>query len=206
MFRHRLALDTRSPATRAAALLAAGAYAVHELRYAIAFGEDAPHMLAEHGHSYMSAVVPLIGLLLALGLGSWVAALARAHRDKVGEAEPRRLSSAWLAATASLIGIYVLQETLEGLLSPGHASAAAAVLGSGGWLAGPLALLFGAVIALLLRGARAATKYAARSEVGRAWCLIAPAPLLAVSAGVYVALRTPLLACNRAGRAPPLTS
>src|SRR5829696_7881117 len=150
MFRPSLRLDPRSPATRCAALLAAGAYAVHELRYALVFGDHSGSVLDDHGHSYMGAVVPIIGLLLALGLGSWVAALARAHRTRSGEVERRTLPAAWFAASGSLLAVFALQESLEGLLAPGHPSGVAAVLGGGGWTAVPLALAFGAVIALLL--------------------------------------------------------
>lgn len=207
MFRRRFAIDPASPATRAAALLAAGAYAVHELRYAIAFGDHAPHVLEEHGHSHMSLVAPVIGLALALGLGSWVAALARAHRDRVGEPERRPFSSAWLAAAGSLVSIYGLQETLEGLLAPGHPSGLAAVFGGGGWIAAPIALLVGAAIALLLRGARAATRHAARSAIERAWYLIAPSRVRCLGDGLgYVASRRSAIACNRGGRGPPVVS
>ena len=206
MFSRLLAPDPRSPATRTAALLALAAYAVHELRYAIAYG-DAAHMLEEHGHSYMSALVPILGLLLALGLGSWVAALARARRDGLGEAETRGLGSTWLAASGSLIAIFAFQETLEGLFSPGHGSGLAAVFGSGGWTAVPLALVFGAGIALLLRGARAATRRVANWKPMRVWRWTLP------RAGYSIAFaetaphpRACVLARNGAGRAPPFTS
>jgi len=200
-------IDPRSPTARAGALLAVGAYAVHELRYAITFGDRAPHVLEEHGHSYMSAAVPFLGLMLAIALGSWVTALARAHRKRTGEAEQRGFGAAWLAASASMFGIFALQETAEGLLARGHLSGAAAIFGGGGWTAVPLALLFGAVIALLLRGARAATRRAASYNIAPVWRSASPLPPLgATHGGVLVRPRPRLLACNRAGRGPPAAS
>ena len=43
---------------RLASLLAAGALAVHELRYALAYGDHAGHEAAAQGHAYLSLVVP----------------------------------------------------------------------------------------------------------------------------------------------------
>jgi len=208
MFRRRPALiDPRSSAARTGALLAVGAYAVHELRYAIALGEQAPHVLEHHGHSYMSAVAPIVGLVLAIALGSWITAIARAHRDRSGEVERRGLGAAWLASSASLFGIFAMQETLEGLLSPGHLNGAAAVLGGGGWTALPLALLFGAVLALLLRGARAVTRRAAAYSIAPVWRTVPrPVSLRPMFGFVLARPRLGLIACNQAGRAPPAVS
>jgi len=200
-------INPRSPAMRAGTLLALGAYAVHELRYAITFGGGTSHVLEDHGHSYMSALVPVLGLLLAVALGSWVMAIVRAHRDRVGEPERRGFSAAWLAASASMFGIFALQETIEGLVAPGHMGGAAAVFGAGGWTALPLALVVGAVVVLLLRGARAATRRVASSSFARPWRPLAP-PLAFAGAytGVEVCVRHRALAGNCADRAPPAIS
>lgn len=207
MLRRLPRLESRSPATRAAVLLAFGAYAVHELRYVIAFGRASDTVVAGHVHSYMGAVVPIMGLLLAVGLGSWVAALARANRRGRGEAERHRLPAAWLAASGSLLTVFTVQESVEGLLAPGHPTGIVAILGGGGWTAVPLALVLGAAIALLLRGARAATRCAAACRIpcDLQYRVTAarPAP---VWCGPAAGQRLPVIASNRAGRGPPRLS
>jgi hypothetical protein len=209
MFRRTFVIDPRSSAARAAALLAIGAYALHELRYALAFGDAAPHVLDEHGHSYMGAIVPVLGLVVALGLGSWVTALLHAHRTARGENERGGIVKPWLAASASLMAVFSVQETLEGVLSPGHPSGVAAILGQGGWTSAPLALAIGLALVLLLRGARAATRHVATAHKGEsAWrWLVVPAPLPSRTfADAATRPRLGALARQAAERAPPIAS
>jgi len=100
----------------------------------------------------------------------------------------------------ALFALYAVQESLEGLLESGHPVGLAGVLGHGGWVAVPLALLLGLVVALLLRGraaivghvagraARGASRRPARSLLRLP--RISPAPLEP-------------LAGHLAGRGPP---
>jgi len=68
-----------------------------------------------------------------------------------------------------LLAIFVGQECLEGLIAAGHPAGPAAVLAAGGWIAMPLALAIGtllAVVARLLEGVEQAIAvvHAERSE------------------------------------------
>jgi hypothetical protein len=130
---------------RLAAILALGAFGVHQLRYLIAFGDAAGHELARQGHGYMTDLTaPLAVLILA-------AALATLIRGTEG-ATPTRAPLARRIAVfaAALFAIYIGQESLEGLIS-GHPLGPGAVLAHGGWIALPLAVAIGALSALLAR-------------------------------------------------------
>src|SRR5438309_135790 len=72
---HRLA--ALSPALRGAALMPAAALAVHQLRYALAYGGGASHALAAQGHAYLSSLTPWIVLLAGLALGGSLGALVQ---------------------------------------------------------------------------------------------------------------------------------
>ena len=43
---------------RGAALMPAAALAVHQLRYALAFGDGAPQALSAQGHAYLTSIAP----------------------------------------------------------------------------------------------------------------------------------------------------
>jgi hypothetical protein len=122
---------------RAASILAVGAFALHQLRYLIASGASS----AEHSaHGYMTDLMaPIAVLVLA-------AALATLIRGTEGAAPARAPLGRRIALFAgALFAIYVGQESLEGILTAGHL----AVLAGGGWVAVPLALGIGALLALL---------------------------------------------------------
>ena len=57
---------------------------------------------------------------------------------------------------AAILTVFISQELLEGAFAAGHAAGLAGVFGGGGWLAVPLALLAGALAALIDRGVFAA--------------------------------------------------
>lgn len=145
---------------RAAALLSAGAYAVHELRYLVGYGGSAPHAQAEQGHAYLQVLGPITGGVLAVTFGWFLAGLARPPADR-RPAQLGALGRPWLASSVALLVIYVVQELLEGALASGHPAGIAGVLGTGGWSAAAFALAVGALIALLLRGADAAVVWSA---------------------------------------------
>jgi hypothetical protein len=131
---------------RLAAILAVGAFAVHQLRFLIAFGGASSAELAQQGHRYMSELMAPIAVLVLAGV------LATLLRGTEG-ASPTRSPLARRVAvfTAALLSIYVGQESLEGLLAAGHPGGPAALLAHGGWLALPLALAIGGLCALLVR-------------------------------------------------------
>lgn len=126
-------------------MLALGAFAVHQLRYLIAHGSDSSATLAEHGHAYLAAVAtPLAGLVLA-------ALAATLLLARFGGAVRRRAPLAPLLYALALIAIYSGQELIEGAASAGHPGGAEALIGGAGWIAVPLALALGSLVALVMR-------------------------------------------------------
>jgi hypothetical protein len=138
---------------RTAGALAACAYAVHSLRYALAYGSHAGAELQRQGHAYLAGAPVLLTALLALAAAELVRAVARG--DRAPDAAPS-LTRTWALAAVALMAIFGVQESLEGLLAAGHPAGVAAVVGGGGWLAAPLAIAFGLLVAVVERGARAA--------------------------------------------------
>lgn len=189
---------------RAGALIAVGALGVHDLRYLLAYHGHASQELAVQGHAYLRLATPAIAGLLVLAAAAFAARVMRAYAS--GDGERRLLPSTprlWALASALLIGVYSTQEWMEGLLSEGHAGGIGAPFSHGGWLALPLALLIGFLIALALRGA--ATAIAAAAARGRARLRpLAPAQLPSpVAHSVWLAPSLGALARRLAPRAPP---
>ncbi|HEY7120975.1 MAG TPA: hypothetical protein VH329_00320 [Solirubrobacterales bacterium] len=127
---------------RLAAILALGAFGLHQLRYTLAFGSSGE--FAEQGHRYMTALLPAIAVL---ALAGFVATLIRGTEGASPSGTPliRRVA----VFAAALLAIYVAQESLEGILLAGHPAGVGAFLANGGWLALPIALAIGALSALL---------------------------------------------------------
>jgi hypothetical protein len=191
---------------RAGALIAVGALGVHDLRYVLAYHGHAGEELALQGHAYLRFATPLIAGLVVLAAAALAARVMRAYASGDGN-EPRPLPSTsrmWALAAALLIGVYSTQEWVEGLLSSGHPGGIAAPFSHGGWVALPLALTIGLLIALLLRGAAAAIAVAAskgRARLRQA----APAQLpSSVARSVWSAPKLSVLARRLAPRAPPV--
>jgi hypothetical protein len=178
---------------RAGSLLAAGSLAVHELRYLVGYGGEG----RVSGHGYLAWLAPLVALALAAACGAW---LGRIGRDD----GRRRPALTWLGASASLLLTYVVQETAEGLTAHDHPG----LLAHGGWLAAPIALAVGGLIALALRGARAADRAAA--SAARPWSPLSatavPSPVFFRLAAAPLVPRRRVLARRLAGRGPPLFS
>ncbi|HLM50292.1 MAG TPA: hypothetical protein VK279_07075 [Solirubrobacteraceae bacterium] len=185
----RLALSLRC-----AALLGAGALAVHELRYALA----GPAVSGTEGHDYMAAAGGVAVATLAVAIGLF---LARVARPAPGErhAAPAR-ARLWGAATAALLTIYAGQELAEGALSAARPDGPGALLAHGGWIAVPLAVLVGLLVAGALRGAQAVL---ARAAARRAAPLPRAPRRIRSRASATPPRRTRAAAAPAAGRAPP---
>jgi hypothetical protein len=85
----------------------------------------------------------------------WFAgSLALAHKGRPIDSSGAPFSRLWAIATVALVAVYTLQEGLEGQLAPGHPAGLVGIFGHGGWIVFPLALAIGALIALVLEGAR----------------------------------------------------
>jgi hypothetical protein len=178
------------------------ALAVHQLRYLLAYGPKGSSELAETGHSYLNSLTPWLVLVLALGIGTFLARLGRAWRSgNAHRSRQRHFIALWLAASAGLVMIYAGQEFLEGLFATGHPAGLVGIFGDGGLWALPAALAIGAVLALVVRGGHAALELAARLSRRAPRARARPAPAYPPAAPL---LRppSPLAACS-AGRAPP---
>jgi len=138
-----------------AALVPAAAFAVHQLRFVLAFGGRASAELADTGHSYLHSVVPWIVLLVGLSVGAFLWTVGRAVSG--GRSTSRRTASflvLWLVCAACLLAIYCTQEFLEGLFATGHPTGLEGIFGFGGWWAIPSAAAVGLVLGAILYGAR----------------------------------------------------
>lgn len=184
---------------RFASLVAAGAMAVHELRYLIGGHGAAPESA---GHAYLPLAGLGAALLVAAACAQLLALVVGARRT--GRREPDALGfvAAWLVASLSIAAVFVAQELLEGLIAGDRATGLATVLGSGGWVALPAAAAVGALVAVALAGARAVVAAAARGSARRSQP--APRPPLRRPLARGHRRVTDVLATNLAGRAPPL--
>jgi len=182
---------------RAAALVLAAALALHELRYLIA-GRPAGEAF-ESGHGYL----PLVGVAASIFLGAATAmlvrALARARRTGSPGERPVSFSRAWILATGALLALHLGQELLEATLSK---TGPAAIVANGALLVAPLAVVFGALVALGLRGARQALSAAARSAPASR--PLGPAPYAPKPWSPPARRQASPLALHLSQRAPPL--
>lgn len=128
---------------RAIALFGAGAVAIHQLRYAISYGDSAPHALAAH-HAYFDLALPAVATVFVVALAAMLTRIARGRADSPGRRTP--FVALWLCCALALGTIYGVQESLEG----------AGALAGGGWIGLALAFPAGFLVAIALRGADAA--------------------------------------------------
>jgi len=181
------------------ASFSAAAFAVHELRYLFAFGGDAGEVLVSQGHAYLQIVCALVGLLVVCAAVQLLALTA--GRDRLTPGDPRGVRGRWASASVALVVIFALQEFVEGSLAAGHPAGVMGVFGGGGWLAIPLAVVFGLIVAVVLREAEAVLD-AKPLRVSRPVVVAAVAGLVARVS--VLRWRSALLAEHLVGRGPPL--
>jgi hypothetical protein len=178
----------RTLTPRAAALLAAGSVAIHQLRYAIGYGHAADHELAVQGHGYFEFALPVVVALTVLAL---CAVLLRLARGGSRPRPPAPFGAAWLGSVVVLAAIYGIQESVEG----------AGVVAGGGWIGLALAVPAGLLVALAVRGVHAAEALAPHRAAVRFTtflpAVIAHRPRLRAITGVSRSL---------GARAPPLAA
>jgi len=187
-----------------AALLPAGAFAVHQLRYWLAFGSHAGAELADQGHSYLHSVVPWIVLLIGLSLGTFLLALGRALGGRCSV--PRytvSFAGLWLFCATCLVAVYTTQEFLEGLFATGHPGGLAGIFGYGGWWSIPAALAVGLVLAAAFHGARRVLRAVAERCAPPAAIVGRPPAVVRVRRDVLLPALAPL-ADGWSGRGPPM--
>jgi hypothetical protein len=172
---------------RSLALLGAASAAIHQLRYAIGYGNDASAALAAHPHGYLAAAMPGIVTALAIVIAA-VLMRAAGARPRIGNTGVRSFAALWIACAIALALTYALQETLEG---------AGAFAGSG-WIGLALAIPAGFVVALALRGADAAESLRLRDALLRV-VSTSSTPLRVA----HSPLRTRFVALRLSARGPP---
>jgi hypothetical protein len=187
---------------RAVALLASGAFTLHQVRFVLGYGSHASEALKLQGHSYFPLVEALIAVLLASALIFFLRALIGARRGRRMEAPWPSFGRLWTFSAGALVAVYTLQEGFEGEFSARHPSGLAGVYGHGGWTSIPLAIAIGALVALLLKGAQCAIELS-RERI--------PSPRLRPHRSEWPSLpdRFPepgALSRKLAPRGPPLTS
>jgi hypothetical protein len=185
------------------ALMPPAAFAVHQLRYWLAFGGHAGPVLERQGHLYLHSLAPWLVLAVAVAIGAFLQALGRALGGQ--SSLPRytlSFGALWLICTASLVALYASQELLESLFATGHPAGLAGVLGYGGWWSVPAALAVGLVLAAAFHGARWALHEVAERRAGtlrvRRTRALMPRPCFCVPAP-----RLAPLADGWSGRGPP---
>jgi hypothetical protein len=115
-------------ASRTSALIALGAFVVHQLRYV---GDGAA--AAGPQHSYLAeALPPLLVLTASCALGATAVALSTGT--------PTRRSAGWAFCTTALLLVFGMQETAEGVAPFAHR----------GWIAVPIAIVAGRVVSMML--------------------------------------------------------
>jgi hypothetical protein len=181
-------------------LLPAAAFAVHQLRYSLAYGSHANQVLAAQGHSYLNSLAPWLVLLLALGAGAFLLRLAGVLAGRSNMRPRRSALGLWGLSSGSLVAIYVVQEFLEGLFAVGHPAGFAGVFGHGGWWALVVAIAVGAAVASLLHVACAIVVAAKRLAARRPFFGLPPLDLRLTAVSL---VPRPSLAYAAAGRAPP---
>jgi hypothetical protein len=150
------------------ALLPPAAFAVHQLRYVLAFGTHAGLELQRQGHSYLHSLVPWIVVLIALVAGGFLRSLGKAFAGHTSLSRfTLSFSALWLVCSAALVAIYVSQELLEGFVATGHPAGLVGVFGYGGWWSIPVALCVGLVLAAVFHGARWVLETIARRHDAR---------------------------------------
>jgi hypothetical protein len=181
---------------RRTALVIGGAFAIHQLRFVVSYGDGADRVLSEAGHEYLPFAGAAAAVLLLMTLALFGRSLAHARTGRVPEARPVGFRRLWLENAIALVVIYVAQEGLEGAFTPGHP-----IWAHGGWTVVPLAIVVGGLIALLVTGAEKALVAVApaASARGEDWSLGR------VASHVVSVVRVELDAVARhlVGRAPP---
>jgi hypothetical protein len=178
---------------RLAAILALGAFALHQLRYLIGGGAA-----AAESHRYMTDLLPALSVLALAAL------LATLIRGTEGAAPSRAsLARRVTVFACALLTIYVGQELLESLIATHQAAEAVAVLGGGSWIALPLALAIGTLAALLVRALEGVERVIAVVHAGRVSRTRAPAVRGRALAAHRLSLLFEPLAFGLARRPPP---
>jgi hypothetical protein len=182
---------------RAGILFLAGGLLLHQVRYAVAPADLAREFAT--AHRYLWWLVPVVGTLLFVAAVHFAAHLRTPERDRLPRLPSVR--ALWAVVAPALVVAFAGQEFVESLIFRDQLLTWAELAGGNGWVVLPLAVAVGGVVALLLKGAVKAQRWAlgrhAPSTSGRG-----SRPAVRPSAVVLVP-RASVLARELAGRAPP---
>jgi hypothetical protein len=185
------------------ALMPPAAFAVHQLRYWLAFHGGGWRELERHGHSYLHSVVPWLVALLALAIGAFLVSLGRALAgQRTAGRYTISFAALWLLCASSLVAIYVTQEFLEGLFATGHPGGLVGIFGTGGWWAVPVSACVGLVLAAIFHGARWVLDEVSERRSRAASAAARPIFSLRAPSDALLPRLAPL-AEGRSGRGPP---
>jgi hypothetical protein len=187
----------RTDRWRSVALVAGGAVAVHQLRYALS---PVPQAVFELRHAYFTLLAVPVALGLLIGIVTLAGQLLAGGRPCASRPEPAPFGARWLRSFLTLLVIFVVQESVEAVVHPGREAATGVVWSHGSTIAVALTILVGALIALLEHEAEKAIR-TGRARFLRAFPLgLVPRPTLqCVAAGTP---RSTFLT-DSPGRAPP---
>jgi hypothetical protein len=184
-------------------LMPPAAFAVHQLRYWLAFHGGAGLELQRQGHSYLHSLVPWLVTLLALALGAFLVSVGRAL---VGQRTVARytisFAGLWVICALSLVAIYVAQECLEGVFAIGHPAGVVGIFGHGGWWAIPASACVGLVLAAIFHGARWVLDEVSEVRARRRTAPVRPTFQVHAPADALIPRLAPL-AGGWSGRGPP---
>lgn len=198
MHRHR---RDRLPGGAGLALIPAAAFAVHQLRYQLAYGSKAGAVLSAQGHAYLHSLVPWLVLLLGVGLSSYLRRIAHARNTgDAGAFTAHSMPLLWGTTSFGLVMLYAIQESLEELFATGHPTGFAGIFGHGGWWALPAACVAAVVVVAVLRLGRSILRVLGALGRRRRWVFAAELRLPSFD----LPLASAPLALRAAGRAPPL--
>jgi hypothetical protein len=181
-------VPTRVWTLRLTALIGAGAFGVHQLRYTFSYGHEAG------GHGYLIPVGPALAATLLLVLAVALGRVARGAHDPAPS-----IGRVWAGASAALFVLYCAQESVEGAFSgrvPG-------MFEHGGWVALPLAVGVGLAVALIMRGAAEATRLTLHGAPARSPITAAP---LRIVLPPWTPPSTRATARHLAARGPPVVA
>ena len=136
------------------ALLPPAAFAVHELRYLLAFGGGAEAELQRTGHSYLHSLVPWLVLALSLVEAGFCERLDAPFRasDRRRATRCRSWGCGWCVRWPSSRS--TCRRSLGGSVCHGASGGLGGNFGYGGWSSIPAAVCVGLVLAAVFHGAR----------------------------------------------------
>lgn len=159
---------------RAAALVFLSSFAVHQIRFLLAFSSGSTSDV--NGQSFVGHVPPMLAAtafaLIAARL--WIAYSAASAPRSTPSVDSTITRS--LSFGVAILSVYLTQEMLESALFSAHAQGVVAVLAGSGWVAVAAALCLGPLCILLDRGIGRLEEQVARagrphvSTVGQSYC------------------------------------